>query len=317
MREPRILVTAAGSGPGTAVVKALRRAADFDAFVVAVDMSDRAAGLFLAHQRALVPRAGDSGFIDRVLEIATEHAVNMIIPIFDTETPVFAQANERFRQQGIHVAVNPLDCVLQANDKAQSFAVCAAAGIPQPPRFEHPDFAGPDAYPIVGKPLQGVGAKGLVMLEATGGLPPWIDPAAYIWQSWIHGQEYSIDTFGDPDSAVFVAVPRLRRIVKAGQMVDGETVDDPALTGFARAVCRAFGARDVCCIQVIRDAGGSLYFVEINPRYGTGVSLTIHAGADLPRLQWLSAFAPESITPDLLRFRAGAGVIRYWEEIYL
>jgi carbamoyl-phosphate synthase large subunit len=317
MREPRILVTAAGSGPGVAVVKALRLAAGFDAFVVAVDMSDRAAGLFLAHERALVPRAEDAGYLDRILEVATEHAVNMIIPIFDTETPVFAQAGKRFRQQGIHVAVNPLGCILKANDKALSFAVCAAAGIAQPPRFEHPDRADPAAYPIVGKPLQGVGAKGLVMLEAPGGLPPWIDPAAFIWQSWIRGPEYSIDTFGDPDSAGFVAVPRLRRLVKAGQMVDGETVDDPALTGFAREVCRAFGARDVCCVQVIRDAGGGLYFIEINPRYGTGVSLTIQAGVHLPRLQWLSAFAPESITPDLLRFRAGAGVIRYWEEIYL
>ncbi|HYX22513.1 MAG TPA: ATP-grasp domain-containing protein, partial [Thermoanaerobaculia bacterium] len=147
-------------------------------------------------------------------------------------------------------------------------------------------------------------------------LPCRIAAGALLWQQWVAGQEFSIDTFGDPDSDRFVAVPRLRRVVKAGQMVDGETVADSRLIEFARTTCRAFGARDVCCVQAIRDAQGELWFVEVNPRYGTGVSLSIHAGIDFPRLQWLSAFAPETITPDRLRFRSGAGVLRYWEEIY-
>ena len=314
MKPLRILVTAAGAGPGIAVIKALRAAGG--AFVLAVDMSPRAAGLFLAHERALVPPAHHPEYLDRILALAAIHEIGMVIPIFDTETPVFAPAAERFRQAGVHLAVNPPDCVRRANDKAASFAVCAAAGIPQPLRFDHPGQAAPEDFPLLGKPFEGVGGKGIHRLEAPGWLPPWIDPAAFLWQRWIEGDEFSIDTFGDPESDAFVAVPRLRRIVKAGQMVDGETVDDPALTGIARDVCRAFGARDVCCVQVIRDPTGRLWFVEINPRYGTGVSLSIHAGVDFPRLQWLSAWAPEAIRPEMLRFRAGTGVIRHWEEIW-
>ena len=71
----------------------------------------------------------------------------------------------------------------------------------------------------------------------------------------------------------------------------------------------------VAVCQHERTAGKPL-FVEINPRYGTGVSLSIQAGVNFPRLQWLSAFAPGSITPEMLRFRPGVGMIRYWEEIY-
>ncbi|HEY4592997.1 MAG TPA: ATP-grasp domain-containing protein [Thermoanaerobaculia bacterium] len=310
----RVLVTAAGAGPGIAVVKAIR--SEPRSFVLAVDMSPRAAGLYLAHARALVPSARDPEYVDRLLELAREHGIGMIIPIFDTETPVLARERDRFASAGIHVAVNPLACVLRANDKLESYRVCAAAGIPQPRRFGHPHDAPPESYPLVGKLLQGVGGKGMIRLAAPGDLPSGIDPAQLLWQEWVEGEEFSIDTFGDPDSEVFVAVPRLRRIVKAGQMVDGETVADPELEAFARATCRAFGARDVCCIQVIRDAAGRLAFVEINPRYGTGVSLSIHAGVDFPRLQWLSAYAPGGITPAMLRFRPGVGVIRYWEEIY-
>ncbi len=312
----RVLVTAAGSGPGVAVVKAIRDSTGHNPFVLAVDMSPRAAGLFLAHAQALVPGATDPAYVDRLLELTIQHGIGMVIPIFDTETPVLARERERFEHAGIHVAVNPLACVLAANDKAESFRVCAAAGIPQPERFDPPGSAPAGRFPLIGKPLHGVGAKGILRLDDPGDLPSRIDPAAFIWQQWIAGDEFSIDTFGDPDSATFVAVPRLRRIVKAGQMVDGETVADPELIAFARRVCRAFGARDVCCIQVLRAGDGHLAFVEINPRYGTGVSLSIHAGVSFPYLQWLSAHDPAAITPEMLRFRPGASVVRYWEEIY-
>jgi carbamoyl-phosphate synthase large subunit len=312
----RVLVTSAGAGPGVAVVKALRSTAEPQSFVLAVDMSPRAAGLYLAHQCALVPSARDPEYGDRLLKLAREHGIGMIIPIFDTETPVLARERERFASAGIHVAVNPLASVLRANDKMESYHVCAAAGISQPQRFDHPYGAPPECYPLLGKPFQGVGSKGMIRLAAPGDLPSGIDPAQFLWQEWVEGQEFSIDTFGDPDSEGFVAVPRLRRVVKAGQMVDGETVADLELEAFARATCRAFGVRDVCCIQVIRGSAGRLSFVEINPRYGTGVSLSIHAGVNFPRLQWLSAYAPGVINQAMLCFRPGVGVIRYWEEIY-
>jgi carbamoyl-phosphate synthase large subunit len=312
----RVLVTAAGSGPGVAIVKALRDRPELAPFVLAVDMSPRAAGLFLAHQRALVPAADSPEFPQRLLDLCLDHGIEMVIPIFDAETPVLARERKLFESAGIHVAVNPLDCVLEANDKLESFRVCAAAGIAQPRRCEHPEAAAARRRPLLGKPLRGVGGKGIVRLAPGDPLPSSVEPDQLIWQEWVEGQEFSIDTFGDPASERFVAVPRLRRIVKAGQMVDGETVADPELLALARLTCRAFGARDVCCIQAIRTPSGRLLFVEINPRYGTGVSLSIRAGVNFPRLQWLSAFAPDTITPDMLRFRPGVGMIRYWEEIY-
>jgi carbamoyl-phosphate synthase large subunit len=312
----RVLVTAAGSGPGVAIVKALRGAPELAPFVLAVDVNPRAAGLFLAHARALVPAAGQPEYPQRLLDLCLDHAIEMLIPIFDAETPVLARERRLFESAGVHVAVNPLDCVLKANDKLESFRICNEAGIAQPRRLEHPEAAATREWPVLGKPLQGVGGKGIIRLAPADPVPPSIAPGQLLWQEWVEGEEFSIDTFGDPDSGPFVAVPRLRRIVKAGQMVDGETVADPELIELARVTCRAFGARDACCIQVIRTRSGRLLFVEINPRYGTGVSLSIHAGVNFPRLQWLSAFDPGSITPDMLRFRSGVGMIRYWEELY-
>ena len=317
MAPMRVLVTAAGSGPGVSIVKALRRMEGEEPFVLAVDMSPDAAGLYLAHAWELVPAPTSEVFVERMLELCRRSSINMVIPIFDTETPVFTVQRQRFWAEGIHVAVNPPQCIRNANDKVLSFEVCQAAGILQPQRFASPVEAPIEAYPILGKPILGVGAKGIVHLESKETpLPRGTIVESCIWQRFIHGQEFSIDTFGDPDSERFVAVPRCRRVVRAGQMVKGHTCDDPDLIDSARRICRAFGAIDVGCVQVIRAADGAIYFIEMNPRYGTGVSLSIHAGVNFPRLQWLSAFAPGQITPEMLQFKPGVEMIRYWEECY-
>ena len=316
--DMRVIVTAAGAGPGTAIVKALMRMNVPGSHVVAVDMSENAAGLYLAHAGELVPGAKHPDFIDRVLEVAKTHRVNLVIPIFDLETPVFAAARTRLEAEGVAVAVNSERAIAAANDKVRSFEVCEAAGIRQPERFTHPSNAPASAYPLLGKPIGGVGSKGMVHLEKPGDpIPEWVDPSALLWQRFIRGAEYSIDTWGRPGTDRWVAVPRHRRVVRDGQMVQGETDDDPDLLAFAARACEAFGISDVSCLQVIRgESDRELYFVEMNPRYGTGISLSIAAGVPFPRLQWLAAHDPDAITPEMLRFRPGLRMIRYWEEIF-
>lgn len=320
--QMRVLVTAAGAGPGTAIVKAIARGAagmsEVPRFVVGVDMGADAAGLYLGDAGELVPAAKDPAYVDRILEVCRKHGVNMVIPIFDLETPVFARARERFAAEGIHLALNPLGCVEAANDKVRSFEVCAAAGIRQPERWASPAGAPASAFPLLGKPTQGVGSKDMVLLEdASTPIPPGTPVDQLLWQRFVRGPEYSIDTFGHPDHGPFVAVPRHRELVRAGQMVKGATSGDADLATFAAAVVRAFDVRDVSCLQVIREEkSGELFFVELNPRYGTGISLSIAAGVPFPLLEWLSHFDPGAIGPEMLRWKAGLKMIRYWEEVY-
>jgi len=312
------MVTAAGAGPGVSVVKAIRRLSRPGTFVLAVDMSEHAAGLYLADRGELVPSASAPGFVDAILGLCRKHDIAMIIPIFDSETPVFAAYRDRFAAEGVHVAMNSAECIAASNDKRRSHEVCARAGIRQPDRFNELQDVPAGAWPIIGKPVAGIGAKGIVVLDGPGRPGPAHDPGeAYLWQRFIRGREYSIDTWGIAGSDRFVAVPRWRRQVRAGQIVNGVTVGDPDLFAFAVRVCAAFGVTDTSCLQVIRaDGDGELYFVELNPRYGTGISLSIAAGVPFPLLQWLAAFEPDAITSEMLSFRPGIEMLRYWEEIY-
>lgn len=307
----RILVTAAGAGPGVALIKAIRR---MGGFALGVDGREQASGLYLADAHATVPMARDPEYIPTLIGLCKEHNVGMVVPILDVETPHVAQARERLAEEWIHAAVNPLQCLELSNDKVRSYETCEAAGIGQPQRFASPAEAPADAFPLIGKPFRGVGARGIVKLENKDDVVP--DDEERLWQCFIQGDEFSIDTWGDPTTDQFVAVPRHRREVRAGQMVQGDTRNDADLLDFARKACTAFGVKDVSCVQVIRGADGKLYFVEMNPRYGTGISLSIAAGIAFPRLQWLAHYEPDAIIPEMLQFEAGVEMLRYWEEVY-
>lgn len=314
----RVLVTAAGSGPGVAIIKAIRRATIRQDFVLAVDIVPAAAGLYLADQFALVPKAKDPIYVDRLLELCKQHSIGMIIPILDVEVAALVAQRSRFESNGIVLAANPLPCVLNANDKNLAYLRCSKAGIQQPRKFNSPLQAPRDAFPMLGKPTQGVGSLGIVRLEspehavAIGAS----EMTGLIWQEFITGDEFSVDTFGRPSANWFFAVPRHRRLIKAGQMVQGTTVNDRAIIDFAGNICDAFDAADVCCVQIIRRPDRRLYFVELNPRFGTGVSLSIAAGVDFPQIEWLHYTDPDRIEAKMGHFQDGLEMLRYWEEVY-
>lgn len=315
----RVLVTSAGAGPAIAIIKAIKRSASGDSnFVVAVDANAASAGLFLADAQELIPRSDSAQYIPRLLEVCLKFDVQLLIPILDLETPVVAANVSEFERIGVAVAVNSPECLARCNDKIRSSEVCARSAITQPRTFLRRSDIPTDCFPIVAKSICGTGSVGQYLFAHPEELAAAsIDDRSVIFQEFVSGTEYSIDTFGEATNPYFVAVPRERRKVKGGQTVHGIVTDDDALKEYARRCCHAFGITDVSCIQVIRDKGGVFYFIEINPRYGTGVSLSIAAGVDFPRLQFSALLAPYAL-PNIARsLTPGVQMVRYWEEIFL
>ena len=327
--DMRFLVPSAGAGSSISVIKAI---VGQGGFVLAVDMDQASAGLFLANKQALVPRCSDHGYVQRILDLCAWQKIQIVIPINDLELKVFNRADVRnqFRLAGVHLAMNPHPCVHAGICKKASWAVVNGAGLLQPYTFSTENLKSPRhfwrslTFPLIVKPAQGVGGQGQKVANCLADVkqPPFQVPTGYpnydyLWQDYIHGVEYSVDTWGDPFSERFVAVPRLRQEVRFGQITKGQTVDDAEVIHFVRQICQAFKSKDVCCVQVIRCAKSNrLYFIEMNPRYGTGVSLSIAAGANFPLLQWLQVYIPDDIQRDMLAYEPNLRMLRHWQEIY-
>jgi carbamoyl-phosphate synthase large subunit len=308
----RFLVTAAGSGPGAAVIRAIKMIAP-DAYVVAVDANPHSAGLYLADAWSLVPTADDEHYVQALVTIAARHGVELIIPIMDVELPRIVADQHAFERSGTLVAANPLSSIVLATSKIRSTKACLDAGISVPETWD--PGLGPAPFSLYGRPDHGLGTRGNIRV-ATGEAIPQVEQ--FLWQRELQGREFSIDLWCGGGTQWFVAVPRERLAVRSGQSVKGKVIADRSLVEFARRVANVHEFTDVACIQIIEESETKeLFFIEANPRYGTGVSLSVAAGVRFPELQYLARFEPERIVSEMLEFRDGLMMLRYWNEIFL
>lgn len=316
----KVAVTSINKFCGTAVVKVVLSMGP-EWGVYGMDEFKNFAAVHMCNGYAQVPSVSDPDYVKAVIKYYHEFECGMLIPTSDEDCFVLTAAREELEAADVKLASNSHLAVKISNNKKSSYHRAAAAQIRQPRMFSSFPLVN-NNFPVIGKPLVGSGSEGHLVLETyremlrreEAGL---IDRDDYLWQQFIKGQEYCIDTFGHPDSEHFVAVPRVRRHVLWGQTFKAWTVEDPELVAFAAQVCRAFQITEMSCIDVIRGEDGQLYFIEINPRYGSGVSLAVAAGARFPELQWWSLYDPSRIEPHMGNWKAGVEMLRYIEEVFL
>jgi len=315
----RILITSAGAGPGVAVIKALMRQTELAVHVIAADMDKTAAGLYLADEYVIVPPVTQEGeFYEFIVGHCRENEVDFVIPIFDLETPFFSKHREELEEQtGAKILVCDHEVIEISNDKIKSHEHCIKNGIKVPKIYTDDEIAqGEFAFPLIRKPRYGIGTKGVVKISSEKELQVILplDKDDFL-QRFIGGKEYTIDSISDFSGRCLAALPRLRKVVKAGQTVKGVTTRDERLIEYGKRVADVFGIKGAGCSQCVV-AGDEIYFIEMNPRYGTGISLSIGAGLNIPLLHLKLALGME-ISAGELEFKDNWVMTRYWEEIFL
>jgi len=314
----RVLVTGAGGPAAIAAMKSLH--ADDSIELLAADMDPWAAGLYLVPPaaRTLIPAGAAAGFTDALLAQCVKLGVDVILPTVDAELRPLAHARDTFKAAGIDLLLAPaaaLDVIL---DKLLLAEHCAA--VVRVPRTElFGPFVDPDSwsYPVIVKPREGSGSRGIVMVDSAAELAKLaaLDlTATLIVQEFLPGEEYSVDVLADADGRVVASVPRLRARVDSGVSVGGRTVHDAEVEWFGRTVAQATGVTFVANVQCKRDQGGSPALLEVNPRMPGTLGLTIASGVDMPRLALASLLGQP--LPATIDFRELA-VIRFLDERFV
>ncbi len=311
---PTVLITGAGGAAAVTLIQALRD----DHRVIAADMDPLAVGLYLvpAAQRVLVPRGDDPSFVTDLLEAATSHAVDLVIPTVDVELFPVSQAAASFAEHGIRVLVESPSTLLRCLDKYELMQRCAGAvRVPRTllwgPDTTEDDLAGL-GVPLIAKPRRGAGGRGFAVHDTpdVALLPPCDE--TYILQEYLPGEEFSIDVLARPDGHVVVAVPRRRDKVDSGIAIAGRTIADDDLVAFGKAVAEAIGATGVVNVQARRATDGTPALLEVNARFPGTMSLTRAAGIDMPRLAVKAALG--GVLPENLDF-AEVAIVRHWADI--
>lgn len=320
-RSPEVtaLVTGVGGAAGLSVLKALRTSGRR---VVAADCDARSAALDLGDASGVLPRADDPAFATDLAKLAVAHGARVVICTVAEEMPALHAAAGELAGAGVAVWLPSPEAVADCTDKARFARRLAAAGVPTPATVHVADLAdGVTAAsavpgPWIVKPRFGRGSRDVYACDEPDELH-WAlrrvpDPLV---QTRLSGREFTVDALVDPEGRFAGGVPRWRIEVKAGISTKGETfVDERVLAGTA-AVLAAVDLRGVACVQGFVTDDDEVVFVEANPRFSGGLSLSLAAGADLVG-QYLRAALGLPVSSAALAYRPGVRMSRYFSEVF-
>ena len=102
-------------------------------------------------------------------------------------------------------------------------------------------------------------------------------------QEFVEGTEYTVDVMVDFKGNIKTIVPRMRIETRAGEVSKGVTVKDDLIINAVEGVVNLLPQPVGCLtLQCFKKNNGEITFIEINPRFGGGIPLSIEAGANFP-----------------------------------
>lgn len=276
----RILFT--GVGRRIELLQAFRNAAlvlNTDLKIYGADMAGTAPALAYCDYSRRVVAMKDASYIDNLLQICTDDHIDLLIPTIDTDLLVLSENKEKFDAVGTRVMISEPDKIHICRDKnlTSQFFVDCGLHAPMPVNDWREYKAG---YPAFIKPKDGSSSINAFRVENEEELEIYATQVKdYIVQPFVSGNEFTIDIFCDWDGNPVSIVPRERLQVRAGEVLKTRIDLDQTMIEESKVLCSAFKPCGPMTVQLIRDATGIDWFIEINPRFGGGAPLSMKAGA--------------------------------------
>jgi carbamoyl-phosphate synthase large subunit len=311
----RVLITGAGTTTAVGVLKGLRATSDSSIYAFMGDMNRDCAGAHLGDGFVQMPPARDDDFGPKVVALCREQRIDLVIPIIDYEFPGWCTVAGQLRETGTIVVISPAAALAKCLEKDQTFAYFRSLGVPAVETWRPNEISDPASlpYPVYVKPRCGRASLNNYKAENETEYRLFIGkvPDAIV-QPFTTGVEVTIDTLSDLDGKFQAASPRVRVEIKSGQAYRSRTIASPDLVAAARRIVEGLpiiGASNIQCF--LTDAGPR--FFEVNPRFGAGSVLSMHAGMNGPlALVDLARGRPVrdlTAKPDML-------MLRYWQEVF-
>ena len=310
-------------GRRVSLLESFRRAArqlKINASFFGADTTELSPALQLCDKTFCVKPAAHPGYIRELLSIVKANRVRLLVPTVDLDLRTLALNAPKFAAAGCRVLVSNPDVIDVCQDKRKTYRFLVRNGFDAAATMSVRSALAKKTigWPCFLKPWDGSAGKGNAvarnrreLLFYAGRIPN------AICQELVEGTEYTCDVYVDFGMNVRCVVPRKRIEVRAGEMSKGQVVKNARIMSEAATLVEKLGAGPgVITLQLFLTSDGRVKFIEINPRFGGGVPLSIKAGADFPKwiLQELTGRKP-NIRPD--GFKDKLTMLRYDSEVWL
>lgn len=253
--------------------------------IVTADFKETAPTAFFSDRHFIVPKVTDKSYVEELLKICEEENINLLIPLIDNELILLAENKLTFEEKGVKVFVSSKELNEIANNKIKTYKFFTNYNIPTPKVYTNEELVESQySFPLLIKPYDGSSSKGVTKVKNEKELyffKDYIENAMV--QEYVCGEEYTVDVMIDFYGNIKTIVPRLRIETRAGEVSKGITKKDDEIIEAVERVIQALPNPSGCItLQCFKKDNGEIVFIEINPRFGGGIPLSIEAGANFP-----------------------------------
>jgi carbamoyl-phosphate synthase large subunit len=321
MLSNKINILFTSSGRRTALLQQFREVYTHEKIkgkIITADLKVTAPTAFFSDMHFIVPRVTDQNYLSEILHICQKEDIHIIIPLIDTELVVLSQNRHLFDEIGVKLLVSSNALNEIAGDKTKSYQFFQEMNIPTPKVFSDDEIINKQyQFPLLIKPLDGSASAGVTKINNEKELLFFKD---YIHnamvQEYVAGKEYTVDVMVDFNGNIKTIVPRLRLETRAGEVSKGVTKKDQEIITSVRNVVRALPGPVGCItLQCFKKENGEITFIEINPRFGGGIPLSIEAGANFP-LWVIQICCGEIFSEESYTWRDNLTMLRYDEAVF-
>lgn len=271
-----------GVGRRIELIQAFRNAAlvlNKEIKIYGADMAGTAPALAYCDFTRRVVAMKAPGYIQNLLDICKADNIDLIIPTIDTDLLVLSENKKKFEEIGTKVMISAPEMIQICRDKNNTSQFFVDCGLHAPmPVNDWKKYK--NGFPAFIKPKDGSSSINAFKVENEEELEVYAGQVEdYIVQPFVSGREFTIDIFCDWDGEPISIVPRERLQVRAGEVLKTEICMDQRMIDEAKALCKAFRPCGPMTVQLIKDASGVDWYIEINPRFGGGAPLSMKAGA--------------------------------------
>lgn len=265
-----------------------------------------------------LPLVSDCDYIEKLLQIASDNNIKLIIPTIDTELLVLSQNIDSFKRLHIDILVSDYDNIKTLINKRLTNHFFEKLEINYAPEFDKNNFT----LPLYIKPIDGSRSIDNYIIKKESELTAYhFSNEKLLFFEYLEHQyftEYTIDMYFDRNNKLKCLVPRERLEVRAGEVSKAITRRAWFLDKIAKKFTHIPGLRGCISIQIfVNNESNVIYGIEINPRFSEGFPLSYLAGANFPKWIIQEYLLGETKIPYYDNWEEDLMMLRYDDEILI
>lgn len=250
-------------------------------------------------------RWDDPSIIKDISDKIFEQGIDLVLANVDPATLILTQLDESITNKIISSDFSATSTCLS---KKEFSKFCYTESLPIIPEADNSSF------PFFVKPNTGSASIGAQKISNKLDLQFLKNPENFIFQEFIDGVEYTVDAYVLRDGTTWGLSPRARIATSGGESVISNMVKDEEINEVCLSVISKLSLRGPITLQFIRSHSDSkLFLMEVNPRFGGGVPLSIEAGFNFPKIM-IEEILGKKVSP--LGNVRNLSMKRYYKEAY-